>query len=87
MKITKDTMLIDALKMGNTQAMAEVLYGFGMHCLGCILANNETVGEAAAAHNIDEDKMIKALNEACDKKQSTLEHGAMVAQRTLTPLM
>ncbi|MDD4119962.1 MAG: DUF1858 domain-containing protein [Clostridia bacterium] len=68
MKITKDTLLMDALKMGNTQAMAEVLYGFGMHCLGCILANNETVGEAAAAHNIDEEEMLKALNEACNKK-------------------
>lgn len=68
MKITKDTLLVDALKLGNTQAMAEVLYGFGMHCLGCILANNETIAEAAAAHGIDADKMLNALNEACDKK-------------------
>lgn len=68
MKITKDTLITDALKMGNAQEIAKILYGFGMHCLGCVLANNETIAQAAAAHQIDIDEMLKALNEGCDKK-------------------
>ncbi|HQC54646.1 MAG TPA: DUF1858 domain-containing protein [Clostridia bacterium] len=64
MTITKDTPLLEALRSGNTQAMANVLREFGMPCLGCALARHETVGQAASSHGIDVDTMVKALNEA-----------------------
>lgn len=67
MKITKDMLLIDAFKMGNTEEMAEVLYGFGMHCLGCALSHGETIEQAAMSHGVDVNEMVNALNEVCDK--------------------
>ncbi|MCL2630192.1 MAG: DUF1858 domain-containing protein [Firmicutes bacterium] len=66
MAITKDMLIIDALKQGNVEAMAEVLYGFGMHCLGCKLASGETLEQAAAVHGVDIDLMLEALNEAAN---------------------
>ncbi|NMA59764.1 MAG: DUF1858 domain-containing protein [Clostridiales bacterium] len=68
MKITKDTPLLEALQSGNTQAMAQVLRGYGMHCLGCALARQETVGQAAMSHGINIDTMVKSLNEAAVSK-------------------
>ena len=64
MEITKNTAIADALKMGNTQAMVQVLLGYGMHCLGCALAKRETIEQAAAAHGVDVDEMLTALNDA-----------------------
>ena len=62
--LTKDMLLIDAFKTEgvNVEAMAEVLGNFGMHCLGCAIAHQETVGEAAIVHGIDLDKLLEALN-------------------------
>lgn len=64
--ITKDTLIGDMLKEGNVDAIAEVLYSVGMHCLGCAIAHGETVGEAASVHNVDVDDLIKRLNEAAN---------------------
>lgn len=66
-KITKDMLIADALNAGNSEAIAEVLVNFGMHCFGCALARGETVEQAAMAHGVDIDTMVDALNEACDK--------------------
>lgn len=64
--ITKDMLLIDAFRMedANIEAMADVLQGMGMHCLGCMLSHGETIEQAAMVHGIDPDEMLKALNEA-----------------------
>ena len=43
--ITKDTLIIDALKMGDTQQLAEILMESGMGCLHCALAHGETIEE------------------------------------------
>lgn len=64
--ITKDMLIVDALREGNVEKMAEVLHNFGMHCLGCALARGETIEEAAAVHGVDADEMVAALNEAAD---------------------
>ena len=65
--ITKNMLISDALKQGDIDAMAEVLYSFGMHCLGCALARGETIEQAAAVHGVDPDQMVKALNKAAGK--------------------
>lgn len=67
MEITKDMLIADALQQGNTEAMAEVLFEFGMHCLGCALSRGETIEQAAAVHGVSADDMVKALNEAAGK--------------------
>ena len=45
----------------NPQA-AMVFARFGMHCLGCLVASGETIEEAAMAHGIPVDELLKALN-------------------------
>ena len=41
----------------------KILMGFGMHCFGCPMAQMETLAEAAQAHGIDLEFMLKKLNE------------------------
>lgn len=42
----------------------EILFSFGMGCVGCPSAQAETIEEACRVHGIDADEVIKALNEA-----------------------
>lgn len=60
-KITENTLIFDAIQI-NPNA-GEILMSHGMHCLGCALAHGETVGEAAAAHGADLNKMLEQLND------------------------
>jgi len=60
-EITKNTVLVDALGMGDTAKMAAVLSNYGMHCLGCVFATRETVEEAALSHGVDPDAMLAEL--------------------------
>ena len=62
--ITKDMLIAGALKQGNVDGIANVLFSVGMHCLGCALAHNETVEDAANAHGVDVDELVEKLNEA-----------------------
>lgn len=59
-KITENTLISEVLEL-NPNA-AKILGKYGMHCLGCLLAHGETVGQAAAAHGVDLEKMLKELN-------------------------
>lgn len=63
-KITGNMLISEAIKQGNAEAIAEVLYDMGMHCLGCAFARGETVEEAAAVHNLDVATLVEKLNEA-----------------------
>ncbi|HBJ98114.1 MAG TPA: disulfide oxidoreductase [Clostridiales bacterium] len=60
MKITADTLIADVLQINENAG--QILTDFGMHCLGCAIAHQETVGEAAIVHGIDLDKLLEALN-------------------------
>lgn len=59
--ITKDMLIADVLKQD--ESLAEVFYEFGMHCLGCPISHGENIEQAAAAHGIDLNAMLKRLNE------------------------
>ena len=67
MKLTKDMLIGDVIHQGNSQAIAEVLFGMGMHCLGCAIAHGETIEDAAAVHGVDVDDLVDKLNEAAAK--------------------
>ena len=41
----------------------EILGGFGLHCFGCPMSQMETIEQAAAAHGVELDFMLKKLNE------------------------
>ncbi len=34
----------------------------GMHCLGCVMASGETVGEACEVHGVNADEFITKIN-------------------------
>jgi hybrid cluster-associated redox disulfide protein len=61
-QVTKEMKIAEVLKL-KAQA-AGVLFAHGMPCLGCTIALNESVEDAAMAHGIDLDELIAELNEA-----------------------
>ncbi len=67
MEITKEMLIADALKVGNSEAVAEAMLSIGMHCFGCAIARGETVEEAAMVHGVDVDELVKMLNDAANK--------------------
>ena len=60
-QITKDTIIADLLKTDIAEEAVPVLQSMGMHCLGCVMASNETIGEACQAHNVDTDEIVSKL--------------------------
>ena len=46
----------------NHKDAEEILISFGLHCLYCPCAQMETLEEACQVHEIDVDKLLKALN-------------------------
>ncbi|HCX04299.1 MAG TPA: disulfide oxidoreductase [Clostridiales bacterium] len=61
MAITKDTLIGDLLK--EKPEAAEVLFQYGMGCIGCPSSQMESLAEAAQVHGIDLDELMKAINE------------------------
>lgn len=58
--IDENTLIMDAVE-ANPNA-ADILLGYGMHCLGCAIAHGETIGEAALVHGIDVNDLLRDLN-------------------------
>lgn len=65
-KITKEMSFSEVLQ--KWPQTAEVFMGYGMHCLGCIAAQFESIEAGAAAHGINTDELIAELNKAIAKK-------------------
>ncbi len=59
MAITADSTIYDLLKA--KPESAEVLFKFGMGCVGCAIARGETIKEAAMAHGIPLEELVSAL--------------------------
>ena len=66
MKITKDTIIGDVLKIDVD--LAPFFFEIGMHCLGCPSAKGETIEEACLVHDADCDALLKKLNDFLDAK-------------------
>ena len=64
-KITKEMNFNEIMQ--NFPEAIEVLLGKGMHCIGCPMAMQETLGEGALAHGLDVDALVKELNEKVKK--------------------
>lgn len=65
-KIEKTTLIADALGMGDSDKMAEVLMSYGMHCFGCALAHGETIEEAVSVHGADLEELLGKLNQIAE---------------------
>lgn len=61
MAITKDQIIGEILQ--SNPDTAKVFRKFGMHCLGCAIANGETVEQAAQVHGLDLEELLEALNQ------------------------
>ena len=59
-KITKDTLILDIVKI-NPDAV-RILQSYGMHCLGCALAHMETIEQAVGVHGVDLEQLLEELN-------------------------
>ena len=64
MRITKDTLIGDILKMD--MGMARILMQNGMGCVGCPASARESLGEACAEHGMNPDKVLGELNDYLD---------------------
>ena len=42
---------------------ADVLFGIGMHCLGCPASQAESLEDACAVHGVDAENVVKAIND------------------------
>ncbi len=59
MALTADSTIYDLLK--EKPESAEVLFKFGMGCVGCAIARGETIREAAIVHGIPLEELTSAL--------------------------
>lgn len=41
---------------------AEILLNAGMHCLGCLASQAETIEEACEVHGIDVEELLEEIN-------------------------
>lgn len=55
-------MLVGEL-VSNYPESAEVLFGIGMHCLGCPASQAESLEDACAVHGVSTEEVVKAIND------------------------
>jgi len=65
LKITKE-MKISEIVEKYPQTLS-LLLEKGLHCIGCPLAPDETLEEAAKVHGFDLEKLLEELNKAIEK--------------------
>ncbi len=72
MKISKNTILLDLVE--RYPELAEILvFKYGLHCVGCGMAQMETLEEGALAHGMKASEiksMIEYLNKQISKEAS-----------------
>ena len=61
MKVTKDMIIMDVLKMD--MGISKFLLDIGMHCLGCPSASGESLEQACLVHGADVEKLVNDINE------------------------
>lgn len=70
-KITKKMNIAD-IAVNHPESM-EVFMKHGMHCIGCMAAQFETLEQGCEAHSIDADELVKDLNKAISKSKEKKE--------------
>ena len=64
-QITKEMTIREI--MGRYPETFSVFVNYGLHCIGCPIAQSETIEQAAKVHNIDLEKFIRDLNNSIKK--------------------
>jgi hydrid cluster protein-associated redox disulfide domain len=60
MTITKKTIIGDIID--KEPEKINILLDAGMHCIGCVISEDETLEEACMVHGIDVDDLVEELN-------------------------
>ena len=60
MTITKKTIIGDIIE--NSPEKVNILLDAGMHCIGCMISEDESLEEACMVHGIDVDDLVEELN-------------------------
>lgn len=68
MKVTKDMIIMDVLKMD--MGTAKFFMEIGMHCLGCPSASGESLEAACQVHGADVDKLVNDINAYLAEKEN-----------------
>lgn len=66
MKVTKDMIIMDVLKLD--MDTAKFFIDMGMHCLGCPSASGESIEQACMVHGADADKLVSDINAYLEQK-------------------
>ncbi len=64
--VTKETLIGELLQID--QDIAPILFGIGMHCLGCPASQMESLEEAAMVHGINPDDLVDEINSFLESK-------------------
>ena len=65
MIISRDTNLSEIIEKAPEKV--DILLEAGMHCIGCMASQFETLAEACEVHGIDVDELVEELNKEDDK--------------------
>ena len=60
MQVTKDTIILDVLRIDT--GTAPFFLEMGMHCLGCPSASGETIEQACEVHGQNADELVEKIN-------------------------
>lgn len=66
--ITKDSLLLEVLE--NAPQTAPFFNAIGMHCLTCVLATEENIEQACAAHGFDVDDFVFQVNAFLEQQEA-----------------
>lgn len=68
MKVTKDMIIMDVLKID--MDTAKFFIDMGMHCLGCPSASGESIEQACLVHGADVEKLVNDINAFLEAKEN-----------------
>ena len=68
MKFSKDTKLSEIIEKAPEKV--DILLEAGMHCIGCMASQFETLEEACMVHGIDVDELVQQLNKNEEEKEN-----------------
>ena len=68
MKITAQTLIQDAVQMH--PRAGEVFMKHGMHCVGCLIARQESIAGGAAAHGSNLEALLEDLNKLFESESN-----------------
>lgn len=71
--VTRKSLLMEVLE--NAPQTAPFFNAIGMHCLTCVLAEDENIEQACAAHGFDPDDFVEQVNNYLKQQEELKNSG------------